>query len=208
MWSIRVAGGGRSQRRTKLAAAVPTPHPRSPQTPMTSPALVLVTGHRSSAAAGRQALHPHMDPRPHPSPYPSPNPSPHRSPHPSCPCKILSPTLNNSARSRSLPPEGLVSWRHQWDDLTAPERSGVFFFFFSFTHPSPQPPFTHPPMPHTHTNKARFDPYVTALRFPTPSEQAVASPADKCGLLTFRAPSTSTRAQVRTHTQTHTHTHR
>lgn len=104
---------------------------------MTSPALVLVTEHWSSAA-GRQALHPHMDPRPQPSRCPS------------CPCKILSPTLNNSVRSRSLPPEGLVSWRHHWDDLTAPERSGVFSVFFFFFYPSSQPPFTHTHLCHTH----------------------------------------------------------
>lgn len=109
MWSIGVAGG-RSQRRTKLAAA-----------------LVLVTGHRSSVA-GRQALHPHMDPRPHPS----------------CPCKIFTPILNNSVLSRSLPPEGLVSWRHHWDDLTAPERSGDFFF-----HPLSHPLHIH--LCHTYT---------------------------------------------------------
>lgn len=81
---------------------------------------------------------------------PSINPSTHPCP-PLCPnhTKIsvpLSPILNNSLHSHSLPPEGLVSWRHQRDDLTAPERSEFFY-----------PPATlHPPIhtqapPHTHT---------------------------------------------------------
>lgn len=51
------------------------------------------------------------------------------------------PILNNSLCSHSLPPEGLVSWRHQRDDLTAPERSG-FFFSSSPSHP-PAHPSTH-----------------------------------------------------------------
>ncbi len=55
--------------------------------------------------------------------------------------KNLSPILNNSLRSHSLPPEGLVSWRHQRGDLTAPERSEFFY----------PPASLHPPI-HTHTH--------------------------------------------------------
>lgn len=46
------------------------------------------------------------------------------------PLHSLCPILNNSLCSHSLPPEGFVSWRHQRDDLTAPERSRFFLFVF------------------------------------------------------------------------------
>lgn len=58
----------------------------------------------------------------------------------------LSPILNNSLCSHSLPPEGLVSWRHQRDDLTAPERSR-FIYLFLATHQSPIHTHTHTHMP-------------------------------------------------------------
>lgn len=76
----------------------------------------LVMGHQSQASA----------------------PPPTHGPPTPPPCLNLSPILNNSLRSHSLPPEGLVSWRHQRDDLTAPERSGFsssFFYPAATLHP-------------------------------------------------------------------------
>ena len=62
-------------------------------------------------------------------------------PPPSPPPLSLRPhlILNNSPCSHSLPPEGLVSWRHQQDNLTVPERSESF----PSTPPTPPPSLIH-----------------------------------------------------------------
>lgn len=69
--------------------------------------------------------------------------------------KNVAPIVNNSHRSHSLPPEGLVSWRRQQGDLTAPERSAAHTRSHKNTS---MPAYTHT---HTHTKTCqRFDPCV------------------------------------------------